>query len=226
MTLKTLIVALAALLATRAAAQGPDPDGEIWTGVTATGSIAGPLLGYGEYQLRFDDKGTARSTVQSRLALGYQISKPVSVFLGYFRGLQFPRGQNPIRENRIYQQLNWTIGKIGPGTLSARTRLEQRMIETRTITGWRARQQLRYALPVAKKSKTTIVFSTEALVALNTTDWGASAGLDQWRNFAGINVPVAKGVTIEAGYLSRYTRRSGSRDRIDHIVPVTVAWRF
>jgi Protein of unknown function (DUF2490) len=224
--LKWLIAGFVASFATQAIAQGPEPDGELWTSVWVTGPVVGPLLADGEIQLRFGDKGTRRSTVQARAALGTALSKKVTVYFGYLRAQQYPRGQNPVRENRLYQQLNWSIGKVGPGTLSARTRLEQRMFETRNVTGWRARQQLRYAAPVGRTGKTAVVLTTEAFVALNTTDWGARAGLDQWRNFAGINVALGKGLTIEAGYLNRYTRRSGARDRMDHIVPVTLVWRW
>jgi Protein of unknown function (DUF2490) len=199
MRLKWLLFVGVASLASPVIAQGPEPDGEIWTGLWVTGPISGRLLADGEVQLRFDDKGTRRSSIQARAALGTPLSRKVTVYIGYLRAEQFPRGQSPVRENRLYQQLNWSIGKVGPGTLTARTRLEQRMFETRNITGWRARQMLRYVVPVSSKTKAGVAFATEAFVALNSTDWGARAGLDQWRNFVGVNVPLAKGVTIETG---------------------------
>ena len=95
----------------------------------------------------------------------------------------------------------------------------------RNDTGWRARQQLRWTKPIAKEG-TSVVLSSEVFVALNSTDFGASAGLDQTRNFAGINLPLAKGFTVEGGYMNRYVRRAGVPDRLDHILPITATYRF
>ena len=111
------------------------------------------------------------------------------------------------------------------GNLTSRTRLEQRWVEGRNSLGWRAREQLRWTKPINAKGLSAVV-SSEIFVALNSTDFGARAGFDQWRNFAGVNMPFVKGLSIESGYMNRYVRRVGAPDRIDHIVPIVVAWRF
>ncbi len=220
------ICAIAALPAAAPAQAGaPEVDGEVWLAGIASGGIKGPVQGNLEYSFRSMDKGTTAPTQLTRAALGMQISKPVSLWLGYGRVVQRPEGRPVFRENRLYQQLSWTIGKVGPGTLVSRTRLEERTVEGRTGTGWRLRQQLRYTIPI-KNSTLSAVAHTEPFIALNSTNWGASAGIDQWRTFVGVSVPLTKGLSADVGYMNRYVRRLNQRDRIDHILPITVNYRF
>lgn len=218
-------VAAAAAIAVAAPAQAAEQDFELWTIGLANGTLTGKLLGSMEVSIRSSDEGTRSPTILLRPSLGVQVTKNLGLWLGYVRVSVNPDGRPGTRENRLFQQASWTIGKLGGGTLASRTRLEQRMLEERAITGWRVRQQFRWTKPLKRKG-TSAVLSSEAFVALNTTDFGARPGLDQWRNFAGINLPVAKGLSLETGYMNRYVRRPSAVDRIDHIIPVTMAIRF
>ena len=191
----------------------------------ATASVSGPLLASLELSIRAEDRNTRGATTLIRPAIGYQVSKKLTLWIGYVRVDTRPQGRSDVAENRYFQQASWNLGTMGPAAISARTRLEQRTVEGARDTGWRLRQQIRVSLPL-RKDGPAIVMSSEPFVGLNATDFGAVAGLDQWRNFMGVNVPAARNLSVEVGYLNRYIRRPAARDRIDHIIPVTLALRF
>ncbi len=216
--------ALVALL-TPVSAIAAENDAEVWLSGTANGSLSGKLLGALELGVRPTDDPGRRLTTLIRPSIGYQVSPDVSLWLGYARFTVRSEGRADIQENRVFQQVSLSIGNIAGGNLTSRTRLEQRMFEGRSDTGWRARQSLRWVKPVGVKGLNAVL-SSEVLVAFNSTDFGARAGFDQGRIFVGANLPISKGLSIEGGYMPRYVRRVNVSDRIDHIVPVTVAWRF
>jgi hypothetical protein len=206
-------------------ATAADNDAEAWLVGTANGSLSGKLLGTLELGARHSNDPTRRLTTLFRPSLGYQVTPKVSLWLGYARFNVYPDDRPAILENRLFQQVSWSIGRVAGGSLTSRTRLEQRMFEGRDDTGWRARQNLRWVRPIGADG-VSAVLSSEVFVALNSTDFGARAGFDQSRNFVGANLPLAKGLSIEGGYMHRYVRRVGISDRIDHILPVTIAWRW
>ena len=79
--------------------------------------------------------------------------------------------------------------------MTGRTRTEQRHVRGAEDWGWRLRQQLKAAMPIRAESDVKLVGSAELMLNLNDTDWGASSGLDQLRSFAGVNLPLAGGLT-------------------------------
>lgn len=215
----------AVVAAAPACAAGPEDDFEAWSVTTASGPIKGPLLASFELSIRADDRGTRGATTLIRPAVGYRVSDSVDLWLGYARVDTRPEGRPTMHENRYHQQLSWDVGAVGGAKIASRTRLEQRTVEGARDTGWRLRQQIRATLAL-REDGPSAVFSSEPFIALNTTDFGASKGLDQWRNFVGVNVPATKHLSLEIGYMNRYVRRQGSRDRMDHIVPLTLGLRF
>ena len=216
---------LALLVTIPAPGAAAEQDAEIWTNFWATGSVKGRLLASVDASVRSSDRNTTASGILVRPMVGVQVSKPISVWLGYTYTKSHPRGRADVTENRYFAQALWTLGNVGKGSLQSRTRLELRRFEGRRDDGWRIRESLRFTHPIGS-SKTLVALSTEGFFNLNSTDAGASAGFDQIRNFVGINTPLMKNVALEAGYMNRYIRRSGAVDRMDHIMPVTVSYRF
>ena len=50
-------------------------------------------------------------------------------------------------------------------------------------------------------------------------------GIEQWRNFAGLNLEITKNVTFEAGYMNVYTWRTrGNTD--DHVPWLITTFKF
>jgi hypothetical protein len=103
-------------------------------------------------------------------------------------------------------------------------RLEQRFVRPGSDTGWRYRQQIRYALPVSQDG-IALLLQAEPFFALNSTDWRARAGFDQVRVMTGGSIPVSKRAALETGYQVQYVR-GATVDRLNHVVPVTLVVRF
>jgi hypothetical protein len=78
---------------------------------------------------------------------------------------------------------------LAGGTVSARTRIEERFIEGYGDMGVRMRQQVRYVHPLAGKLSAFGI--AEFFFNLNDTDWGAHSGFDRWRIGGGLRHPVA-----------------------------------
>lgn len=217
-------LAVVALFAPTAAMADPMQDFQLWTTITASGSIKGDLVGQIEAIVRLgDDLKRVRQTL-TRGTIGYRVTPDFTLSLGFGHITGYRAGLRDNAEERIYQQLNWRIGQIGRGTLSTRVRLEQRFVRPGRDVGWRYRQTLRYQLPL-KSSEASLIVQAEPFVAFNATDWGARAGFDQVRGLVGVAVPLSKRATIETGYQAQYIRSAGT-DRLNHIVPVTLAITF
>ncbi len=220
--LKTM---LCSVMAVPAVVQAATEDFQTWHTVSLSTDIARDIPVTIELSGRMVDESGRLGLVIFRPAIGYRISDSVAVFVGYTHQKTINRGGADVVENRVHQQVNWRIATIGTATLMSRTRLEQRWIEGARDMGWRLRERLQLQIPL-KAEKTNLILSSETLVALNSTDWGARAGFDQIRNFVGVNVPVGKGVTLETGYQNRYQERRGTSDRMDHVVPITLNVSF
>ena len=202
-------------------ATATESDLELWTSFWATGPVKDRLLVSVDGSLRISDRGTSAPTVLIRPLLGVQVSKNLSLWTGY----TFTGSRPDVNEHRAVQQILWSVGKLGKASLITRTRLETRWVDGREGTGWRVRHMTRYTVPV-DNSKTMFVLQTEPFFNRNSTNFGQAAGFDQIRTFVGLNLPVARGVSIDAGYMNRYVKRRDIEDRMDHIIPVTAIYRF
>jgi hypothetical protein len=102
-------------------------------------------------------------------------------------------------------------------------RMEQRWREHVDGTGWRMRPYVKFSLPLATGSKTSLVLSSETFVNLNTTPFQKQDGLDRMRNFIGINAPITKSVSAEFGYLNQHGFVRGGEDTSDHVASVSLS---
>ena len=143
--------------------------------------------------------------------------------VGYAYVRTDPETGRTTEEHRIWQQLQFAAlrTKAGAPLVISRTRLEQRMIEGRDDTGWRLRQFVRLQVPIARKGAVQAVAFTEGFFNLNSTQWGARDGVDQWRTFVGVGLPVAKRMRLEPGYLNQRVFRRGE-DRTNHVLSATL----
>ncbi len=215
----------ACLLLTISPATAQIQDTQLWATVGATVPISGPLSGGLEYSLRTGDNNAQLSTTFVRPSLSYKVSKSVNAKIGYVWIVVHPDGGATSRERRLFEEVTWNLGHAVGGTWGLRTQIEQRFVEGRRDVGWRLRERLRLSAPLRARGP-SLVFTSEFVFALNTTDYGARAGFDQTRNFVGISVPIGQHATAEAGYMNRYSLRSGAADRDDHIFPVTLSYRL
>lgn len=202
------------------AAHAAQEDEQIWLAQFSTINLDKRVLLFAEAQMRLTDGADRPSQFFLRPALGYQVTNAVSVYGGYAWVRVEPLNGAAVTEHRAYQQLSVRLAG-GPGkvAVNSRTRLEQRFIVGRPDMGWRLRSLVRVDVPLGKGFGAIV--TTEPFANLDTTTWGQRAGFDQIRGFAGIGIPVARGIALEAGYAGQYTKRFAAPDRMNHIGSVS-----
>ncbi len=222
MRLLILAAAPLALLASPATA-GTDDDAEAWTTLGASGAITGRLLGQVETLARFSNDEDGIYEAEFGGFLGYKLTDRVSLWAGYLRVPRYRRGAPTTVEDRTRQQITADLGKPLGGKLSGRIRLEQRF-RSGGGTGWRVRPQVRFSRPLAKDGP-SLVLSHESFVPLNDTAWGQRSGYELMRNFVGLQLPVARKLSAELGYLNQYRFRVGPNSA-DHVASTTLSYAF
>lgn len=215
----------ALLLAPISPAFAQDHDFQQWTLLVAQGPIKDDILVQAEIQPRLTNDASRLGQFQISPAIGYRVSKKATVFVGYMFVHTDPVDRPAFDEHRIYQHVVFPVGKIGDVTVTARTRMEARTVVGAKDLAWRFRQQVRAQMPFEEGKASLLVVWSEAFLNLNNADWGPQDGMDRWRNFVGVSVPLTKGVMFEPGYLNQTVFRRGE-DRLDHIASVTLFYRF
>lgn len=215
----------ALLLAPISPAFAQDHDFQQWTLLVAQGPIKDDILVQAEIQPRLTNDASRLGQFQISPAIGYRVSKKATVFVGYMFVHTDPVDRPAFDEHRIYQHVVFPVGKIGDVTVTARTRMEARTVVGAKDLAWRFRQQVRAQMPIEKEKGALLVVWSEAFYNLNDADWGPREGMDRWRNFVGVSLPLTKGVMLEPGYLNQAVFRRGE-DRLDHIASVTLFYRF
>ncbi|MFN3990186.1 MAG: DUF2490 domain-containing protein [Erythrobacter sp.] len=202
-----------------------DHDFQQWTLLVAQGPIRDDLLVQAEIQPRLTNGASRLGQFQISQAIGYRVSKKASVFVGYMFVGTDPVDRPSFDENRFYQHIVMQLGEVGDVTVTARTRMEARTVVGADDLAWRFRQQVRAQIPLEQAKGPLLVVWSEAFLNLNDADWGPREGMDRWRNFVGVSLPVAQGITLEPGYLNQAVFRRG-KDRFDHIASLTMFYRF
>ena len=100
------------------------------------------------------------------------------------------------------------MGELFGGSLSGRTRLEQRFRDSDNDTGVRLRQFFRWSHKLGDTQYSAVLWD-ELFVALNDAEWGQRDGIDQNRAFAGLAWQPNSRLRLEAGYLHNSIRRPG-----------------
>lgn len=215
--------AIALVTAVPAAAQ--EADFNLWTGQFATINLDRDQETFLrlEAQERFTDDVGRLGQLLLRPALGYRLNDKVSIVGGYAYVRTNRASSATSNEHRVFQELNIRLVDTPDGlSLESRTRLEQRFFEGDGDTALRLRQFLQLRAPISERN--SLVVYTEPFFGLNETRM-QQGGMDAWRNFAGISVPLARGIELVPGYLNQYAFRAGE-DRIDHIANLNLYFDF
>lgn len=199
-------------------------DFQLWSAFSASGPVSDDsrVLVWFDGHARFRDDASDLGVSIIRPGLGWRVSDDVSVWAGYARVVSRQEGVPAAKENRIWQQATYRLGGALGGTVSGRTRLEQRLFESGEDTSWRARQMVRYARPFADTPFSAVV-SNETFIAFNDTDWGAASGYDQSRNFIGVGYKAAGNVNLESGYMLNHIARENAPDAFNHVLSVSLS---
>ena len=221
------------LLALSAARADTVEDSGIWIAAFGQGSleIINPKLQkyrwWFDTHARYRDAGGQFYQGIVRPGLGYSLTGNTAVWLGYAWITTSPVGGEDFDEHRIWQQLTWST-RLDPVTLSTRSRLEQRFLETGDDTGWRFRQLLQLQYPFSFEPRLSLVGYDELFIHLNSTDWGADSGFDQNRLFAGFgwNFDTDRRITGAIGYLNQFTRKPSGDNEMNHILSIYLLLNF
>lgn len=214
---------LLAMVGVSAPAQASEEDFNLWLGQFATINASEKVYFRLEAQERFTNDADRLGQLLLRSLVGYRLNDNVNVGAGYAFIYTDPVGPAELNEHRLYQELNVRLLRTAGGvTLDSRTRLEQRFFEERSDTGWRLRQFVQLRAPISQHNR--IVAYSEPFFDLNQTSV-QRGGLSIWRNFAGVSVPLAKGIEVVPGYLNQYVVRDGP-DRIDHTANINLFMTF
>lgn len=187
-------------------------DEQIWLQATGSTAIDEDVSLTLESIARFSNRADGLYHTQFGGIVSYKVSPAVEIGFGYRHIQDYDHGRNVPNEERIRQTI--TV-KLGSG-FSTRTRIEQSFSNAGSGVAVQWRQLVKYSRPIA--SNGLAAFAThESFVNLNDTKWGAKSGYNRMRNAIGLQIPLAKNLRGEAGYLNQYRfGRSGARDRMDH----------
>jgi hypothetical protein len=202
-----------------------DEDGRLWINLSAQGEVSGNWGWYFEVQPRWREEGEQFDQLLVRPAISYRLDQRSSLWLGYGRVVSHPAAGGTVDEDRLWQQLLHQFSPWHGVTLSSRTRLEQRWVESGEETGYRLRQMLRATHPLPGVENASVVLWDEVFLNANDTDWGARSGFDQNRFFAGLGYAFTPHAKAEAGYLNQYVNTAAT-DRMHHVLSVAVNYKF
>lgn len=166
-------------------------------------------------QWRNFHRGSGSDQYLLRTSIGLDLKPGMTAWAGFDYFVTDPSGGGTRYERRLWQQLAWAAKSYDWGSLSFRSRFEQRDIENGSDIGLRFRQQAQLAIPVDSRDATAI-FSVEHFSNLKDTDWGARSGFDQIRSYGGIRIPMTDSTSVEAGYMHQYVNRAGGNDAVNH----------
>ncbi len=220
-----IVAAVAGLFASPAAFA--KDDAQVWTTASATVELGGNFRLSEDVIARFSDTRNGLYEVEIDTLLGYRLSKTVTLWAGYVHDPNYAGGDFTVLEHRGREQVSFDkFAKIGPGTLSARLRLEQRWREGFGGTGWRLRPYVKFVVPFRSGGKTALVLSHESFINLNTTDFQRVGGEERVRNLVAVTTPVAKNVNAEIGYLLQHGFVPNGDDSNDHVASVALSFAF
>ncbi|MGZ8226397.1 MAG: DUF2490 domain-containing protein [Methylococcaceae bacterium] len=231
-TISLTALALSSALLSAAVKAETAEDFQTWGNITAIGSLAVVNPDWKNYrywlegQGRFGNDTSRFSQGMMRAGLGYSFldtdADQLSLWFGYaWVPTDEPFATTAFDEHRIWQQLLWNT-KFPFGTMTSRSRLEQRFLETGSDVGWRYRQLLKLSVPMPFAPAFSLVASDEYFANINETDWGADNGFDQNRVFAGIGYNFDKHIKTELGYMNQYINKPIGPDRMSNILSVNL----
>lgn len=226
-----IALAAALLVATASsAALAADEDSAAWGILSAAGRIepggqTSPWRYSFATQWRHFDRGSGADQYLLRSSLGYDLNPRMSLWLGYDFFHTDPDGGLSRDEHRFWQQFQWSALRWEWGSLSLRTRLEERNLERADDLGFRLRQQVLLAVPLPAQD-VTLIGSTEHFTNLKDTDYGARSGFDQLRSYLGVRMPMSERAALEAGYMHQWIKRGGVPDAVNHTAMLHLQLRF
>ncbi|WP_313393752.1 DUF2490 domain-containing protein [Sphingobium yanoikuyae] len=224
--MRRLSLCLFALMALPATAHASE-DEQLWTTTSATVKLSDHWRLQQEIVARFSNDRDGLYEIESNTLIGYKLDKQVTVWAGYTHDPQYDGGDFTVMEHRVREQVTVdNILKLGPVSVSARMRMEQRWREGIDGTAWRLRPYVKLTLPFKEGGKTALILSHESFIDLNKTNFQRVQGEERMRNLIAITTPLAKNVNAEIGYLHQHGFRPDADDSNDNVASLSLSFSF
>lgn len=215
-----------ALLGAHAPASA-ERDFQQWLSLSAKTDLAESIVVQGEAIARFSNDGGGLYELENSVLLGYKVSEKTTLWAGYVYNPTYSAGDFVITEHRAREQIAVdNFARVGPASLGARLRVEQRWRDGIAGTGWRIRPYVKLALPLGGKTAPTLNVTAEPFINLNTTSFQSTSGLDRLRSALFVSAPIGKAVKLEVGYLNQHRFVRGGEDRGDHALTASLGLSF
>ncbi|WP_333702558.1 DUF2490 domain-containing protein [Sphingobium yanoikuyae] len=224
--MRRLSLCLFVLIALPATAHASE-DEQLWTTTSATVKLSDNWRLQQEIVARFSNDRNGLYEIESNTLVGYKLDKQVTVWAGYTHDPQYDGGDFTVMEHRVREQVTVdNILKLGPVSVSARMRMEQRWREGIDGTAWRLRPYVKLTMPFKEGGKTALILSHESFIDLNKTNFQRVQGEERMRNLIAITTPLAKNVNAEIGYLHQHGFRPDADDSNDNVASLSLSFSF
>jgi hypothetical protein len=161
-----------------------------------------------EPQIRFNDQALQLNQVLTNAGLGYNVSSPWSIWLGFTYATNAQDALGNDHEVRLWEQAVWEKQTTTYKLLS-RTRLEQRKSLYFTQIANRIRERFVVSIPI--KDELSSVFYDEIFFNFNRVPWITTKTLDQNRIYLGLEQEASPRFSIGIGYMNQYIFSSPAR---------------
>ena len=214
LTVVFLICGVEASIARTATAQDTS-EAQAWAQVLATGRLTDTWRTHLEVQPRFMDGASELGLTLIRTAVGRQVTKRASVWLGH---AWVPRtlGSGVRHEQRLWQQLILVSPVLEKWTVTTRLRLEQRWLDPWDDNSHRVRTLVRAQRPLGSEGWSVATYN-EAMFTIDRTERGPQRGYDRNRLYGGLVCQLSTAVSVEGGYIWENSTIQASRRRNDHV---------
>ncbi|QHD68790.1 DUF2490 domain-containing protein [Sphingobium yanoikuyae] len=224
--MRRLSLCLFVLMALPATAHASE-DEQLWTTTSATVKLSDNWRLQQEIVARFSNDRNGLYEIESNTLVGYKLDKQVTVWAGYTHDPQYNGGDFTVMEHRVREQVTVdNILKLGPVSVSARMRMEQRWREGIDGTAWRLRPYVKLTMPFKEGGKTALILSHESFIDLNKTNFQRVQGEERMRNLIAITTPLAKNMNAEIGYLHQHGFRPDADDSNDNVASLSLSFSF
>ncbi|MDV3459342.1 DUF2490 domain-containing protein [Sphingomonas sp. HF-S4] len=191
-------------------------DTQLWLQTNANVPIAEDWRVTVEGIARFSERQKGLFHTEIGGLVSHKLSKHVEIGFGY-RHVGSHGGNTADDEDRLRQHVILTYGRF-----TSRFRIDERFHPDGPEVGIRIRPLLRYNHPIGKGF--ALFASHESFFMANSTDWGQRAGYDRMRNWVGVTLPIAKGISSDVGYLNQYRfARNGGSAQMDHALSMQLS---
>jgi len=168
-------------------------------------------------QYRHFERNSGAEQYLLRPAVGYDVSENMSAWLGFTYAKRDPATSPSFNEQRIWQQLSWTVTRWGKTRLTARARLQERWRSNGDDLAVTLRTRAMLTTPISADDKFNLVVAAEPFVDFRDTDWGATKGLSRLRSSVAVTMRASDHWRFEFGYLVLHGFRDNATDNREHI---------